>query len=517
MVRGKGRRIAAIDIGTNSVHMIVADCRRSGFQVIDKEKEMVLLGRGSLGGNPLTEESMARAVDALVKMEGIARQLRVNEVRAVATSAVREAPNREEFLTRVRESSGIEVEILSGEEEADIIFRAVRASVDFHGGSALSIDIGGGSVELILGTVDEVFFTSSEPLGALRMAQRFLPSEAIDATDIAGCRRHVRRTMKRAFSEIRALEYGLVIGTSGTIVTLAELASAAKAQTDASSGALVPLDAKKLGPMIESLAAVPLAERCRRFGLDERRAESIVGGAVVLDEILRELRVDRIIASQAALREGLILGAVETDARPPQGGVRRRAVLALAKRSGVDRTHANHVAKLALRIFDQTMDLHKLGIPERVLLEYAAFLHEIGVHVSFRGHHKHTYYLIRHAGLAGFTGAQVAILANVARYHRKARPDTSHPNFAELDRSQRKVVRRLAAILRLAVSFDRSRHQAVRDVEVRDNGKLRLLVSAKNDVTIDLDYARHGARALERIFGKKIVIETIPGGENGEE
>jgi exopolyphosphatase / guanosine-5'-triphosphate,3'-diphosphate pyrophosphatase len=176
----KPRRIAAIDVGTNSIHMIIVECRGRSCRVIDKEKEMVLLGEGSLGGEPLTEEAIGRAVEAISRMAEIARRGEVDHIEAVATSAVREAPNRRRFAREVEKSAGVPLRIISGHEEADLIFRAVRSAVDFQGETALCIDIGGGSLELIAGSREEIHYATSEPLGALRLTEKFLQQRPAD-------------------------------------------------------------------------------------------------------------------------------------------------------------------------------------------------------------------------------------------------------------------------------------------------------------------------------------------------
>ena len=501
----RGRyRMAAIDIGTNSMHMIVVEAQRHGYQVIDKEKQMVQLGRGSLEGRPLTDDAIERGVTTLKAMADIAGRWQVNDIVAVATSAVREAPNRRKFLAAAEKASGIKVRVISGEEEADYIYRALRGAIDFHGGSAVSIDIGGGSVELIVGTQDEVFFTRSEPLGALRMAQRF-------GDDLVALRAHVRKALRPAFKGIAALGFDFAVGTSGTIVTLATMA---QEDREIASG-LRWLNRLRLRALIDDLASVAPAERTRAFSLDPRRAETILAGAVVLEEIMLGLDVEQLRACDAALREGLVERALDRraegrlEARSGSGGsVRHAAVLALAKRSDVDRVHGARVARLALRIFDQTAELHLLRTGERELLESAALLHEVGMHVAFQGHHKHSYYLISHAGLRGFTGDQVAIVANVARYYRKAVPSDEHQNFAQLTNGQKELVRKLASMLRVADALDRGRRGTIRDVgvEVGEDG-VTFKLRPRGDADVEIAAATKQARYFGKVFARRVDVE----------
>ena len=503
-------RMAAIDVGTNSIHMIVVEQQRHGYRVIDKEKEMVQLGRGSLEGRPLTEDAVARGIEALRKMAGVAERWQVNELVAVATSAIREAPNGQAFIAAAQKAAGIKIRVISGDEEADYIYRAVRSAVDFHGGTALVIDIGGGSVELIVGTADEVFLTTSEPLGALRMSQQFNLAESVTPAGVDECRKYVRKRLKKSLSPVSILGFDFSVGTSGTIMALASLASSSD---ESVVSGLRWLPRKRLRELIDHLTPLGAAERARRFGIDEKRAETILGGAIVLDEIMRGLDVERIRACDAALREGIVEHLLDRQRQPADakkgGSVRRSSVLSLADRSDVERAHAQHVARLALRIFDQTADLHRFQTGERELLEYAALLHEVGMHVSYQGHQKHSYYLISHAGLRGFTTDQVAVIANVARYYRKSPPTDDDANFARLAPSQKEVVKRLAAILRIADALDRGRRRAVRDVSVHpDGGRVRFRVRLRGEADVELEAAAKRARYFGKVFEKDVDFES---------
>jgi exopolyphosphatase/guanosine-5'-triphosphate,3'-diphosphate pyrophosphatase len=507
--------MAAIDVGTNSIHMIVVETQRHGYRVIDKEKEMVLLGRDSLEGRPLTDDAIERGVTALRKMAGIADRWKVRDVVAVATSAIREAPNRRKFLSAAEKAAGVKVRMISGEEEADYIYRAVRSAVDFHGGTAMSVDIGGGSVEIIVGTNDEVFFTRSEPVGALRMAQRFGLDRAADANAADKCRAHVRKTLKKTLAQASALGFDFTVGTSGTIVTLSELS----AETNTSGGGngvasgLRWLSRARLGELIETLLPLSVEARSSRYGIDARRAETIVAGALVLEQIMDGVKVEQLRACSAALREGIVEYQLdrmrEEKEKAPRGSVRRSSVMALSHRTAIERAHASHVAKLALRIFDQTQDLHMLRTGERELLEYAAMLHEAGMHVSYQGYHRHSYYLISHAGLHGFTSDQVAIVANVARYHRKGPPAEEDLNFTQLSRAQQQVVQKLSAILRIADALDRGRRGTIRDVGVEvSEKKVVFKPRPRGDAEVELEAADKYAKYFARVFERRVAIEV---------
>lgn len=505
------QRMAAIDVGSNSIHMIIVEPRGGGYRVLDKEKEMVQLARGSLGGEPLTAEAMLRGIAALETMAGIARRWEVDDILAVATSAVREAPNGRDFVERAEAASGIRIDVISGEQEADLIYRAVRSAVDFKGGTALCIDIGGGSIELVVGTDAEVYFAQSHPLGSIRLAEKFFRSDPPGAAEIDACRKHVRKTLRKTLWRIATVGFDFCIGSSGTITTLAELAGR---QTDeAVASGLRWLERGDLEALLDRLASVNAEKRVEAFGIEPKRAETILAGGLALLEILLAVDRRRLRACTAALREGLVETwlAESTTRKDRSVGVRQSAVLELAERSECDRVHSAHVARLALRIFDQTRPIHKLGDDHRELLEAAALLHEIGMHVSFKGHHRHTYYLIRHAGLRGFTNDQVMVIANVARYYRKSKPSAADENFQELSPDHRRIVQRLAAILRVAAALDRSRRQAIRDVGVDVGVKVvRFHVRPRLDPSLELDSARKRARYFSELFERKVEFHAGP-------
>jgi exopolyphosphatase / guanosine-5'-triphosphate,3'-diphosphate pyrophosphatase len=502
------RRIAAIDIGTNSIHMIVAELRRDGgYRVVDKEKEMVQLGLSSLGGAPLSDEAMDRGVAAIARMAEVARGWKVDEIVAVATSAVREAPNRRDFLRRVKEASDVRVKVISGEEEADYIYRAVRSAVDLDGGSTLlCIDIGGGSVELVVGTAREIYYTASEPLGSLRMAQRFHLEETPRPQDIESCRLYTAEHLRKVSKRINLLGFDMCVGTSGTIQALTNLAAPAGETTTAP--ALRTLAHGALQEVVRILCRSTLQQRVEGMGIDPKRARNIVAGAVVLDQTMRSLRIPSLLVCSAGIREGIVESRLAETPQRSGNSLRRKSSLALVGRSDCDKRHARHVAKLALRIFDQTRMLHALPDEAREMLEHAALLHETGMQVSDRGYHKHTYYLIRHAQLRGFTDQQLILVANVARYHRKSPPADEHPNLEELTPPQRGDVEKLAAILRIAEALDRSHTQSVRDVAVRFNGNVRFAVRTRSDAAVEIAAATKRAKYFASLFETKVRIEA---------
>ena len=508
-------RIAAIDIGTNSVHMIVVQVRPDlSFEVIDREKEMVRLGAGGLDGRALTPEAMHAALQVLSKFRRLAESHKVDEVIAVATSATREAENGGEFLQAVTQQTGIRPRVISGTEEARLIHLAAVYGVSVPGDVAVVIDIGGGSVEVTRGAGSAIELGRSFKLGVIRLTERFVKTDPLEPRDERKLVRHIDAEIGKYLHQVARGGFERVIGTSGTILSLGAVASAA--------GGLAPgaplrnrrFTAKQIRRVRKDLVALDLEKRLRVPGLEPRRADLAVAGAILLDELLRRLGADEITLCDLSLREGLVLDYIarhrkeiaQADRYPD---VRRRSVFELAERCNYWPEHSQHVARLAIGIFDQTRAIHGLTDREREWLEYAAILHDIGVHISYEGHHKHSYYLVKNGDLRGFEPDEIEAIALVARYHRQATPKRKHDGFADLRRRTRRNVRTLSAILRLAESLDRSHAQSVTGLELHDRGDDDLLqLRTSGDAELELWAAARHAAPFERLTGKPLRIEV---------
>jgi len=498
----QARRVAVIDVGTSSVHMIVGERQGDGYRIVDRDKVMVHLGAGVDARGRLTGEAMERGLAAIGRMAEVARGWSVREIVAVATSAVREATNRDVFVHLVKEETGIDLRILSGEEEAGYIFRAVRSAVELGDRTALCIDIGGGSVELIAGTATEVHLAESHALGSLTLSRRFALEGRPSPDGVEACRRFIRRHIAKVCRRIEHSHPSLFVATSGTVLALARLAAPPQ---DTPLVVSRELGAGELADLIERLCRTSAAQRVAYFGIEEHRARTIVGGALLLHELMRELGIPSLLACPVAMREGLLERRERTRG---DTSLRRKAARALAQRSNSDMRHAEHVARLALRIFDQTTELHGLHDSYREILEHAALLHEIGMHVSDRAYHKHTYYLVRHAELRGFTEEQLVLIANVARYHRKATPADDHQNLDELTPPQRADMEKLASILRIAEALDRGHRQFVHDVAVELKKRVvRFPVQARAEAAAEIAAAGRRAKYFGELFDRRVRVE----------
>lgn len=516
-------RIAAIDIGTNSVHMIVVRIRPDlSFEVIDREKEMVRLGAGGLDGKKLTREAMTAALQALSKFERLARSHQVDEILAAATSATREAENGGEFLATIERQTGIRPRIITGTEEARLIHLAAVYGVDSPT-STVVIDIGGGSVEITLGTRQTVKFARSFKMGVIRLTERFVRSEPIAGRDERRMVKFIGEQVDRYLGHIIDAGFDRVVGTSGTILSLGAVATAIDRGSAPEELRNLRVPAKNIRRVRKVVTGLDLEERLHMAGLDPRRADLVVAGSVLLDTLLRGLGADEITLCDLALREGLILDYILQHGRDiaridRYPDVRRRSAIELGERSSWEADHSKQVAKLATSLFDGTRELHKLGDREKEWLEYAALLHDVGNHISYERHHRHSYYLIKNGDLRGFEPDEIEIMALVARYHRRATPKRNHEGYADLNAGQRRTVRTLAAFLRLAESLDRSRHSVIRTLTVRphasaagsgsSDGERRIEVQAVGDAELEVWAANRQLAVLEEDLGRTFRIET---------
>jgi exopolyphosphatase/guanosine-5'-triphosphate,3'-diphosphate pyrophosphatase len=509
-------RVAAIDMGSNSFHMVIVETRRGGFHLIEREKEMVRLGERTLSRGRLSAEAMRRGLDTLREYKRLADAQRVDKLLAAATSAVREAQNGEDFLDRVGREIGFWPNVLSGQEEARLIYLAALHSIHLEGRRALVVDIGGGSVELALGTGQRIAWAASEKLGVLRMTERFVASDPLSPRDERRLAAHVRETVAPHSERARAAGFDIVVGTSGTILALGSLAHAAAAGSPPESLHHLTVSAAALHDLRKRLVASTLKDRRRLPAMDERRADIIVAGAVVLDTLLESVQAKEVVLCEWALREGMLIDYLEAhprsvaraDAYPD---VRRRSVISLAEKCGYDEAHARQVARLALEIFDGTQRVHGLGARERSLLEFAALLHDVGRHISYPGRHKHTFYLIRNGDLRGFHPLDIEVLALVGRYHRQGTPRKRNLVFAALPRGDRRAVRILAGLLRLADALDRSHRGVVKALSVQDDrGELRLRCETQGDSGLEQWAARRRLELLAENLERPLELEFLP-------
>lgn len=505
---------AFMDLGTTSVRLSVVRINPNhSVTVLTQQREAIRLGDGEFRADAIQPEAMERAVQVCGRFAAMARGFGAGELIAVATSATREAHNQAELLRRLRDEAGVEVHVISGSEEARLIYRGVASGLHLDDRTALFIDIGGGSTELIVGNQQRHFFLDSLKLGAIRLSNLYLKGreQPVPPALYRRLTRHVRDTAVRDLQRLRLVPFALAVGSSGTIETLGAVA--------ALSGWKRPwgpddvLGSRQLKETIAWLCALPLAERRKVPGLSPERADIIIGGAAIIDTLMDELGLAELRISSRGLRDGLLVEYLSrTDAAPlvQETPVRERSVLHLGRLCAFDEPHAKQVARLALALFDDAaaLGLQALGPRERELLGHAALLHDLGAFLAYHNHHAHTYYFIRHTELLGFDQREIDIMAVTALFHRKTFPRKKHPEFAVLDEGAQGAVRILCVLLRLAESLDRSHAAAVAEVRLHavDAQQVLLEVCAARDCQLELWGAGHHLDAFARVFGRRLHI-----------
>ena len=515
-------RLAAIDIGTNSVHMIVVRVRPDlSFEVIDREKDMVRLGAGGLDGKALAPGAMQAALQVLSKFRRLAESHQVDRIEAVATSAVREAENGGEFLKAIFDQTGIRARVISGTEEARLIHLAASYGVGLSNDVGVTVDIGGGSVEITRGTGRTLSAGRSFKLGVIRLTERFVKSDPISDRDERKMVRHIESELKAYLKDIAESGFDRVIGTSGSILSVGTIAATEEDGVVPEGIRNRRISAKQVHRVRKVLGSVSLQKRLLVPGLEPRRADIAVAGSILIDVILRRLGADEMTLCDMSLREGIVLDFVarhrkEIAHAERYPDVRRRSALELAERCNYIPEHAQRIASLAVSLFDATRGTHGLTDREREWLEYAALLHDVGVHISYERHHRHSYYLIRNGDLRGFDPTDIEMIALVARYHRRAVPMRGHEGFADLPKKRRRIVRKLSAILRLVETLDRSHAQIVTSLTLEDRGDDALLtLHTAGDAELELWAASRHAAPFEGVLGKPLRIAVVPSTNTG--
>ncbi|MCX7405644.1 MAG: Ppx/GppA phosphatase family protein [Planctomycetia bacterium] len=506
-------RVAAIDIGSNSVRLLVAEALRGGnYRILDEEREPTRLGRSVAAHGQLDDESMARTLTALRTFKEISAGYQVTTLRTIATCAVREARNGPDFCRRVREEIGLEVEVISADREARLAFSSVQYAFDLAGKNVIVADIGGGSTEIVFATGNLIESIFATPLGAVRLTEQSGLSEgmspdelqvALEKMDdsIAACLK--KRTARPLFAP------HLLIGSGGTFTTLAELVMAAKKQTG------IPVAGYKvshaeLRHLLDRLRKMPLRSRRSMSGMTPDRADIIIAGLSIIDGLLQRFRVNTLMVHTRGVRDGLVRelidNAIGTSGDDPLQ--RDNAIERLAAACSGELEHGRQVAALAGRIFEQLLEPLHLLPGDKQLLECASRLQDVGYVINYEQHHKHSYHLIRNSRLPGIRAHDLELIANVARYHRGAHPKRKHDNFLQLVAEDQQRVQGLAAILRVAGGLDRSRSQQVRDVRVRveDTG-ITLEVVAEQEPLVDIWGAERRIDLFEKVFKTRLSIQ----------
>jgi exopolyphosphatase/guanosine-5'-triphosphate,3'-diphosphate pyrophosphatase len=503
-------RIAAIDVGSNSIRLVVAEVLPSGgYRVLDEERENTRLAVALVGTGRLDPKAADATVNVLRSFLSIARGYGTTQIRAIGTSAVRDAEDGPEFCDRVRRELKLSIEIISAAEEARLAFLSVARAFDVSGREVAITDIGGGSTEIVLassGLVDQIYETK---LGAVRVAEQCGVTGRASEKQVAALRDFVDRVLKKQIGKPPFVP-DMLFGTGGTFTALASMIMAQQGQAGQPMWGYRVTRAQ-IRHLVADLAQMTLERRGKVPGLNPNRADIIVAGLAVIERIMRYLRVNVVQVHTRGVRDGLLLTMIQQG--PPTcvlAEERRAAVEEFAKNCGVDLPHARQVARLAGTLWEQLARPLGLKLEDRELIESAALVANVGYLINFEGHHKHSYHLIRNSELPGFERRQLQLLASIARYHRGSVPKRKHAEYGELPPEDQRRVAELAAILRLALALDRTHQQHVADVQaVVDDRRVLITVDSQGDTEVDLWAAERKVELFEKVFGRE--VRFVPG------
>ncbi len=506
------QRIAAIDIGSNSLKLAVVEAAASdSFTIIVQDRERVRLGQETLRKRHLSDEAIDLSIGAISRFRSIAENREADSIIAVATASVRQAKNANEFVRRVEEATGIRVEVLPSMEEARLIGIASAQYFGQDDSSLLNIDIGGGSTEISLMDCGEPKKLFSMKLGAVGLAEMFCETDPPSKNDLRRMREEIRFALSQPQRKIRGERWRTSTGTSGTVLNTAALLHYLSRN---SSDEIPPIRIKKLVKLNRYLAELTLSERAAIPVISERRAEVIVAGSLILEGVMKTLGIEIVETCPYALREGVIINhlrEIENESLPPVPDVddlKLRDVFAVGRRFGYEESHALQVARMSEKLFDILAPMFGFERHKRTLLSAAALLHDVGYHISHEAHHKHSQYLIRHSEMTGFLESEKSIIANVARYHRKALPKETHLEYTSLSDDDRRTVDELSAILRIADGLDRGYESRVEDIQIsKTKNRVTLTLISSKDIKAEMYAIKMKKEGFETTFDCELVIE----------
>jgi exopolyphosphatase/guanosine-5'-triphosphate,3'-diphosphate pyrophosphatase len=505
-------RIAALDLGSNSFHLLVADAHPDGtFEPLVRDKEMLRLGNVVAATGQIGSAAGGAAVDVVRRFRAQAEALEAEELVVCATAALREARDSADIVDRIEAETGTRVRVISGGEEARLIFGAVRASVVIDPGPALALDLGGGSLELMVGDANKLAWSTSLKLGVGRLTTDLVRGDPPTTGDRRRLVHAVSTAIGRVLPNIAKLQPRLAIGSSGTLETLVRLAAGRRGGPVPASVNQLMVTARELDALTQDLLRMTSAERAALPGVDSRRADLLPAGALLAMTVLDLTGLVEFVGCEWALREGMVLDAIASHSRAEWTGepraIRRESVLSLCRRCGWNEAHATKVSRLAVELFDGTANLHRLNREDRELLELGALLHDIGEHVAMEGHERHTAYLIENGRLRGFRPDETSLLACLGRFHKRGTPKVSFEPYSHLSSTDRDRVTTLVALLQVADALDRSHGEPVRDIEVYTSpGRVEVVVHADDDIDLELWGLRRKRELFERVFNCRLEV-----------
>lgn len=519
----EGRVVAFIDIGTNSIRLLLVRINPNGsYLPLTKQKETVRLGDNEFIDRILQPKAIERAVVVCKKFMELARAYRAEEIIAVATSATRDASNKVQLLEMLKREANLEVCTISGTEEARLIYLGVSSGLRLGTSKALFIDIGGGSTELSVGDQTQCYSLYSLNLGSIRLTNMFLPDETgpVSEEQYEQIKEYIRHKLADVTKDLSRHSVNCSIGSSGTIENLARIAFVYLHKTSHEN--FEKLEYEDLKKIVRAMCAIPLEERRKFPGINAQRADIIISGAAIIETLMEEFGLSEVRVSKRGLREGLLVDYIsksEFSYMITQMSVRKRSIMQLGLTCNFDEEHAHTVTRLALELFDsiQALGIYEFRAGERELLEYGSTLHDIGTFLSYDTHQAHAYHLIRESNLPGFQPEEIEIIANLAYFHRKNTPKKKHPNLIGLNKEVVKSIRVLSALLRIAEGLDRSHNGIISHVRfyIASTDSLVLEMHAQRECQLEIWEVEKQKKYFKKMFGynlqSKIIIKQDEG------
>ncbi len=508
-------KIGILDIGTNSIHLILVEIRKDmNLEILDRDKEITRLGDTSFNEGCLSEAALYRGISAIRRFKKLADIHGIQKIKAVATSAVREAVNGGDFIEMIRKETGIKVDVITGDEEARLIYLAVKHSIPFSKKPTLIIDIGGGSVEIIIADENELKACWSLKLGVLRLTSQLIKNDPPTKKELAHIQEAITLEMAPILKKAKELKVATIVGTSGSIMNLGTMARALHSSNGIEFYNNLKITRASLVELDDILKRQDRKSRLKIKGIDLNRVDTIIPGSAVVRYVMEHCGFEELILCDEAIREGLVYDfleknrtKIELENKIPD--MRMRSVMQLAKKCDYPEPHVQHVLNLTLALFDQLQGLHGLGARERELIKHATLLHDIGYHINYKKHHKHSYYLIKNGDLNGFEEGEIEIIANIARYHSKSYPKKAHDNWDRLTEEDQKTVFIGAALLRIADALDRSHFSVVREIfcQIMPD-RVTMDITPNSDPELEIWTANRKKDLFEEVFQRKVLFHT---------